>query len=97
MRPSVRPRLDRDPESIARYLDKDELALYTLIFNRFVSSQMMPAVFDRTTIDIECGDAIFRATGQVMKFDGFIRVYIEGQDEAEERKGCCRSFPRAKC
>src|SRR6202011_2721317 len=47
---AIRPTsTDRDPESIARYLDKDELALYTLIFNRFVSSQMVPAVFDRTT------------------------------------------------
>ena len=78
---------ERDPDSIAKYLDKDELALYTLIFNRFVSSQMVPAVFDRTTIDIESGDAIFRATGQVMKFDGFMRVYIEGQDEPEEQEG----------
>jgi DNA topoisomerase-1 len=85
---AIRPTsTERDPDSVARYLDKDELALYTLIFNRFVSSQMVPAVFDRTTIDIESGDAIFRATGQVMKFDGFMRVYIEGQDEPEEQEG----------
>ncbi len=85
---AIRPTsTERDPDSIAQYLDKDELALYTLIFNRFVSSQMVPAVFDRTTIDIESGDAIFRATGQVMKFDGFMRVYIEGQDEPEEQEG----------
>jgi DNA topoisomerase-1 len=71
----------RDPESLLHYLGKDELALYTLIFNRFVSSQMPPAVYDRTTIDIEVGAAVFRATGQVMKFDGFMRVYIEGLDE----------------
>ena len=63
------------------------LALYTLIYNRFVSSQMMPAVYDRTTVDIESADAIFRATGQVMKFDGFMRVYIEGQDEPEDEEG----------
>ena len=63
------------------------LALYTLIYNRFVSSQMMPAVYDRTTVDIESADAIFRATGQVMKFDGFMRVYIEGQDEPRRRRG----------
>jgi len=85
---AIRPTsTERDPDSIAKYLDKDELALYTLIFNRFVSSQMVPAVFDRTTIDIESGDAICRATGQVMKFDGFMRVYIEGQDEPEEQEG----------
>ena len=82
---AIRPTsLERDPESIARYLAKDELALYTLIYNRFVSSQMNPAVYDRTTVDIESGAAIFRATGQVMKFDGFMRVYLEGQDEAAD-------------
>ncbi len=82
---AIRPTaVERDPESIARYLDKDELALYTLIFNRFVSSQMSQAVYDRTSVDIEANGAIFRATGQVMKFDGFMRVYLEGQDEVEE-------------
>jgi DNA topoisomerase-1 len=85
---AIRPTaVERDPESIARFLDKDMLALYTLIYNRFVSSQMMPAVYDRTTVDIESADAIFRATGQVMKFDGFMRVYIEGQDEPEDEEG----------
>ena len=49
---AIRPTaVERDPESIARYLDKDALALYTLIYNRFVSSQMTPAVYDRTTVD----------------------------------------------
>jgi DNA topoisomerase-1 len=82
---AIRPTaVERDPESIARHLDKDELALYTLIFNRFVSSQMNPAVYDRTTVDVQAGDTIFRATGQVMKFDGFMRVYLEGQDEPDE-------------
>ena len=87
---AIRPTaVERDPESIARYLDKDALALYTLIYNRFVSSQMTPAVYDRTTVDIESADAIFRATGQVMKFDGFMRVYIEGQDDTagEDEEG----------
>jgi DNA topoisomerase-1 len=82
---AIRPTsVGRDPESLSRYLAKDELALYTLIFNRFVSSQMPPAVFDRTTVDIIAGDEQFRATGQVMKFDGFIRVYLEGADEPAE-------------
>ena len=82
---AIRPTaVERDPESLARYLAKDELALYTLIYNRFVSSQMNPAVYDRTTVDIESGTAVFRATGQVMKFDGFMRVYLEGQDEAAD-------------
>jgi DNA topoisomerase-1 len=82
---AIRPTsVGRDPESLSRYLAKDELALYTLIFNRFVSSQMPPAVFDRTTVDITAGDEQFRATGPVMKFDGFIRVYLEGADEPAE-------------
>jgi DNA topoisomerase I len=80
---AIRPTaIERDPEAMARYLDKDALALYTLIFNRFVSSQMPPAIYDRTTVDIEADGAVFRATGQVMKFDGFMRVYREGEDEA---------------
>jgi DNA topoisomerase I len=85
---AIRPTaVERDPESMARYLDKDALALYTLIWNRFVSSQMTPAVYDRTTVDIEAADdTIFRATGQVMKFDGFMRVYIEGQDDTAENE-----------
>jgi DNA topoisomerase I len=82
---AIRPTaVERDPESLARYLDKDLLALYTLIYNRFVSSQMTPAIYDRTTVDINSADAVFRATGQVTKFDGFMRVYTEGQDETSE-------------
>jgi len=82
---AIRPTaVERDPDSIARYLGRDELALYTLIFNRFVSSQMSQAVYDRTSVDIEADGAGFRATGQVMKFNGFMRVYLEGQDEVEE-------------
>jgi DNA topoisomerase I len=75
----------RTPESVAPYLDKDELALYRLIWQRFVASQMMPAVFDQTTIDIAAGDKYtFRATGSVVKFDGFLAVYEEGKDEKDE-------------
>src|SRR5262249_5185561 len=82
---AIRPTsLERDPESLSRYLGKEELALYKLIYDRFVSSQMNPAVYDRTTVDIDAAEGVFRATGQVMKFDGFMRVYIEGQDETPE-------------
>jgi DNA topoisomerase I len=82
---AIRPTsLDRDPDSVAPYLEKDALALYTLIFNRFVSSQMNPAVYDRTTVDIAAREATFRATGQVVKFDGFMRVYTEGRDEPDD-------------
>ncbi len=73
------------PDSIAQYLEKDELALYRLIWQRFVASQMMPAIFDQTTIDIAASEKyMFRATGSVMKFDGFLAVYEEGKDEKDE-------------
>jgi len=82
---AIRPTAtDNPPERVAPYLSKEELALYTLIWNRFVASQMVPAVFDQTTVDITAQDTLFRATGQIMKFDGFIRVYTEGRDD--ERK-----------
>ena len=82
---AIRPTdVARTPESVARYLGKDELKLYRLIWQRFVASQMNPAVYDQTTIDIEAGRFLFRATGSVMKFDGFLRVYEEGRDEKAE-------------
>jgi len=82
---AIRPTsVDNTPESVAAFLSREELALYTLIWNRFVASQMVPAVFDQTSVDIAAEDTVFRASGQVMKFDGFIRVYMEGRDE--ERK-----------
>ncbi len=79
---AIRPTsMDNPPERVAPFLPKEELGLYTLIWNRFVASQMLPAVFDQTTVDITAADTLFRATGQIMKFDGFIRVYTEGRDE----------------
>ncbi len=83
---AIRPTsVARTPESLAKYLDKDELALYRLIWQRFVASQMMPAIFDQTTIDIAAGERfLFRATGSVVKFDGFLAVYEEGKDEKDE-------------
>src|SRR5215213_1801077 len=75
----------RTPDSVAPYLGKDELALYKLIWQRFVASQMMPALFDQTTIDIKAGPRyMFRATGAVLKFNGFLAVYEEGKDEKDE-------------
>jgi DNA topoisomerase I len=79
---AIRPTsIDYDPDRVARYLSKEELNLYTLIWNRFVACQMAPARLKQTTIDITAKEAIFRATGQVVVFDGFIRVYTEGRDE----------------
>jgi DNA topoisomerase-1 len=77
------------PEMVEKYLAEDELKLYRLIWNRFVACQMMPALFDQTTIDVSAKgkngvDYTFRATGSVLKFDGFLKVYQEGKDQSDE-------------
>ncbi|HMH43437.1 MAG TPA: type I DNA topoisomerase [Pyrinomonadaceae bacterium] len=79
---AIRPSdVARTPDSLAQYLKPEELKLYRLIWQRFVASQMMPALFDQTTIDIKAGRFVFRATGSVQKFDGFLKIYQEGRDE----------------
>jgi len=84
---AIRPTsMDYPPERVAPYLSREELAVYALIWNRFVASQMIPAVFDQTAVDVAADGTVFRATGQVMKFDGFIRVYTEGRDEEDKRE-----------
>ena len=92
---AIRPsEVARTPDSLAQYLKPEELKLYRLIWQRFVASQMMPALFDQTTIDIEAGRFIFRATGSVQKFDGFLKIYQEGRDEkTEEDDEAERSLP----
>jgi DNA topoisomerase-1 len=77
------------PEVVQQYLAEDEMKLYRLIWNRFVASQMMPALYDQTTIDVSAKgnngvDYIFRATGSVLKFEGFLKVYQEGKDQIDE-------------
>lgn len=85
---AVRPTdLTRRPNMVAKYLDKDGLALYRLIWQRTIASQMEAAIMERTTADIEVkrkdGAAYqLRATGSVMKFDGFLKLYEEGKDDA---------------
>ncbi|HEX6729995.1 MAG TPA: type I DNA topoisomerase, partial [Pyrinomonadaceae bacterium] len=82
---AIRPTdVSRTPDALAQYLNKEELKLYRLIWQRFVASQMTPAVFDQTTIDIQAGRFLFRATGSVQKFDGFLKLYQEGRDEKTE-------------
>lgn len=83
---AIRPTsLEYPPDKVQEYLKPEEYALYKLIWDRFLASQMLPAVFDRTTVDIAALDTVFRATGQVMKFDGFTRVYTEGRDEGPQK------------
>ena len=81
----------RHPDQVKQYLQEDEFKVYKLIWQRFVASQMNPAVFDQTTVDIDAksgNDTFwFRVTGSVMKFDGFLKVYEEskeGKDEEDE-------------
>ncbi len=79
---AIRPTsMDRSPQAMRSYLSSDELKLYRLIWQRFVASQMNPAIFDQTTIDIAAGDHLLRATGSVEKFNGFRAVYEEGRDD----------------
>ncbi len=81
----------RHPDQIKQYLKEDEYKVYKLIWQRFVASQITPAVFDQTTVDIDAKSAAetfwFRVTGSVLKFDGFLKVYEEskeGKDEEDE-------------
>ena len=81
----------RHPDQIKQYLKEDEYKVYKLIWQRFVASQIMPAVFDQTAVDIDAKSGAetfwFRVTGSVLKFDGFLKVYEEskeGKDEEDE-------------
>ncbi|MCW2277954.1 DNA topoisomerase-1 [Heliophilum fasciatum] len=79
---AIRPTsLERVPEAMRSVLTSEQYKLYKLIFERFVASQMSVAVLDTTTLEIEAGDYGFRANGSVVKFFGFMKVYIEGKDE----------------
>lgn len=73
----------RDPHKVQAFLNRDEHRLYELIWKRFLASQMSPARFDQTEIDIQAGRTEFKAVGSVMKFDGFLRLYQESRDDAE--------------
>ncbi len=92
---AIRPTdVARTPDSLSSYLNNDELRLYRLIWQRSVASQMTPALFDQTTIDIAAGRFVFRASGSVQKFDGFLKIYQEGRDEkTEEDEEAERSLP----
>jgi DNA topoisomerase-1 len=89
---AIRPSsVARHPDEIKKYLQEDEYKVYKLIWQRFVASQMNAAIFDQTGVDIEAKAAnesfTFRVTGSVLKFEGFLKVYVEakeGKDEEEE-------------
>jgi len=82
---AIRPTdVTRTPDSVRKFLDDDMFKLYQMIWQRFVASQMVPAVFDQTTIDVDASGYTFRATGSVMKFEGYLAAYQAVKDEEEK-------------
>ncbi|TES97305.1 type I DNA topoisomerase [Patescibacteria group bacterium] len=75
----------RYPQDVKQHLDKNQFRLYELIWKRAIASQMQEAIFDATTVDIQAGNYLFRATGSIIKFKGFIAVYVEGKDAENGR------------
>ncbi|EMR07532.1 DNA topoisomerase 1 [Bhargavaea cecembensis DSE10] len=76
----------RTPASLKAVLSNDQMKLYRLIWERFIASRMAPAVLDTVTADLRQGDVVFRATGSQVKFQGFMKVYVEGEDDKEDVK-----------
>jgi DNA topoisomerase-1 len=84
---AIRPTdLSRTPTYMRKYLKPDQLKLYTLIWQRMVASQMAPARFENTRLDVEAGQYLLRANGRRVIFDGFLRAYTEGRDDDQEEK-----------
>lgn len=71
----------RDPESIKAFTSRDQYRLYKLVWERFMASQMSSAVLDTMSVDITAGEAVFRAVGSKIRFHGFMKVYVEGNDD----------------
>lgn len=71
----------RDPESVKAFTSRDQYRLYKLIWERFMASQMASAVLDTMSVDIAAGDTVFRAVGSKIRFHGFMKVYVEGNDD----------------
>ena len=83
------------PDEVAPHLDRDQLRLYRLIYNRFLASQMAEARYDRTQIDVQAAELEFQATGRMKTFAGYTRIYSSGQDADEERsEGARDELPR---
>jgi|Deesub1362A_J573_1020465.scaffolds.fasta_scaffold00165_4 DNA topoisomerase-1 len=89
---AIRPTLpEKTPQEVKPFLSRDQYRLYTLIWNRFIASQMKPAELEQTTLEISCrtetGSSVFRASGSVVKFPGFTALYTETLDEIAEEEG----------
>ena len=85
---AIRPTsMELDPEKIKDFLTKEEYALYRMIWDRFVASQMKPALFDVTDADITVGNLTLRASGEVQKFAGFLAVFQDVPSEEDDEEG----------
>ena len=85
---AIRPSsVAREPKVVARFLSKDQLALYRLIWERFLASQMLPAVYDTVAADITAAECLFRAQGSTLKFAGFTAVYVESREAVRRDAG----------
>lgn len=76
----------RHPSAIKPYVTRDQYQLYKLIWERFIASQMAPAVLDTVAVELSNGTVIFRATGSTVKFPGFMKVYVEGTDDPKDEQ-----------
>lgn len=76
----------RTPNELKAILSRDLFRLYKLIWERFIASQMAPAILDTVAVDLKNGEAIFRANGSQIKFPGFMKVYVEGSDDQTDDK-----------
>ncbi len=95
---AIRPTmLDQTPDRVNQYLTTEQQKLYRLIYERFLASQMKPAIFDQTTIELKADGFLFRATGAVIKFPGFLALWQEpeSEDEAEEKEDS-KKLPEVK-
>ncbi len=85
---AIRPTdVTKTPESLAPHLEKDMLSLYTLIWKRFVASQMAPALYDQTAVIISAGHCQFKAVGSIIRFLGFMTLYVEATEESSAGQG----------
>lgn len=83
----------REPKNLEQYLSPEQLKLYKLIWRRFVASQMKPAIYDQTSIEIGAGTYLLRASGSIIKFSGFLKVYEEQQETPEQTESELKTLP----
>jgi DNA topoisomerase-1 len=94
---AIRPTsMEYEPEKVRAYLTPEQYSLYRLIWNRFVASQMPPATFDETTVDIAAGDYLFRVKGSVPKFAGWMAAYGQAPEETAAASAAARGVDRAR-